>query len=690
MANELLQRAISYAELGWHVFPIIPNTKRPLTKNGFKDSTTAPEQIKRWWEEFPNANIAIATGRISKIVVIDIDVKNGVNGFESLKQLSINTETLTAISPSGGHHLYYYLPQEHQINSSIGVLPGIDIKSDGGYVLAPGSVIEGKKYEWLNPDAPLIAVPAELLKILKERSAKGGKNSPTELTNKIPEGQRNSTLASIAGTLRRRGMGYEEIKAALIAINKQRCQPPLSDSDIDRIARSISNYPSSEPLNYDRDAPQFSEDALALEFTRLYSDDWRYVASWGMWLNWDGKRWRRETTLKAYDLARKVCRRLAGLCEKQTKSEKIVSAATVAAVERLARTDRAHAANAEQWDSDIFLFNTQAGTLDTKTGAVLPHEKHHYITRIANASPEGECPNWYKFLNDITNGNTELQDYLSRVAGYCLTGSTEEHVLFFLYGTGANGKSVFLNTLCSVWGDYATHAPLDTFLEARTDKHPTDLAKLRGARIVIATEVSQGKHWDEAKIKAITGGDTISARFMRQDFFDYKPQFKLLIAGNHKPSLRNIDEAMRRRIHLIPFTITIPPEKRDHKLTEKLLEERNGILRWAIEGCLKWLKFGLKPPEIVLSATEEYFESQDAIKRWIEDECILTPNGISGVDELFNSFKFWAENNGEFCGSKRRFSEELDKHGFTRRKTTGGKRVFSGILLKSQNSGANI
>lgn len=315
---------------------------------------------------------------------------------------------------------------------------------------------------------------------------------------------------------------------------------------------------------------------------------------------------------------------------------------------------------------------------------IRPHRREDYITKIAGASPGTYCPTWLKFLEDVTAGDIELQKYLARVAGYCLTGITTEHVMFFLYGTGANGKSVFLNTLAAVWGDYATYAPIDMFMESRSERHPTDLAKLRGARLVIATEVGQGKHWDEAKIKALTGGDIISARFMRQDFFDYKPQFKLMVAGNHKPSLRNVDEAIRRRIHLIPFTVTIPIEKRDQTLPDRLWAERDGILGWAIKGCLEWQKIGLKPPASVVSATEEYFESQDAIKRWLEEECIQSERATITTEELYQAWKNWAEKQGEYTGTMRKFSEELSKRGFQRWRNCH-KKGFRGLALRGES-----
>ncbi|MBI5243390.1 MAG: hypothetical protein HY922_06835 [Elusimicrobia bacterium] len=316
-----------------------------------------------------------------------------------------------------------------------------------------------------------------------------------------------------------------------------------------------------------------------------------------------------------------------------------------------------------------------------------PHRREDYCTRMSPAcpGPGKRCPAWLGFLADVTAGDVELQRYLARVAGYCLTGLTTEHVMFFLHGTGANGKSVFVNTLAAVWGDYATHAPMDAFMETRGERHPTDLAKLRGARLVIATEVGQGRRWDEAKIKALTGGDTISARFMRQDFFDYKPQFKLMIAGNHKPSLRNVDEAMRRRIHLIPFTVTIPPEKRDQTLPERLLSEMDGILTWAIRGCVEWQKIGLKPPPCVLAATEEYFESQDALGRWLEEECGRSDRATVTTEEAYGAWKAWAEKQGEYVGSMKKFAEDLAKHGFQRWRS-GRKKGFRGLLLRSEET----
>ena len=396
----------------------------------------------------------------------------------------------------------------------------------------------------------------------------------------------------------------------------------------------------AEPVVSSDESVWGTEDALALAFTRRYHRDWRYVAGWGRWLVWDGNRWRTEDTLAATDLIRSVCRHAAVRAENPKVAAKLASSSTVGGVERLARADRRHAATTEEWDADPWLLNTPGGVVDLKTGRQRPHDRADRMTKITTATPGGDCPTWRRFLDEVTGGDVELQAYLQRMVGYALTGSTQEHALFFLYGTGANGKSVFVNTLATILGDYATNAPMDTFMETRTDRHPTDMAGLRGARFVAAIETEQGRRWAESKLKNLTGGDKISARFMRQDFFEFFPQFKLFVAGNHKPAIRNIDEAMKRRLHLIPFTITVPPERRDKHLQQKLLAERDGILAWAVQGCLDWQRLGrLDPPQQVVDATEEYFEAEDALGRWLEERCVREPNAKSLTAELFTDWK---------------------------------------------------
>ncbi len=435
-------------------------------------------------------------------------------------------------------------------------------------------------------------------------------------------------------------------------------------------------------------ASALSEDGLAEEFSRIHGNDWRYVAGWAQWLTWTGTVWRRESTLLAYDLARKICRASAAQAHPKARA-KISSASTIAAVERIARADRRHAQGTEVWDRDPWVLNTPEGLVYLRSGETGSHDRALAMTKITSASPRGTCTIWNEFLATVTGGDVDLQCYLQRMAGYCLTGVTTEHALFFLYGTGANGKSVFANTLITLLGDYAAVAAMDMFMASHGDRHPTDMAGLRGARVVTAIETEQGSRWAESKLKALTGGDKITARFMRQDFFEFVPQFKLLIVGNHKPSIRNVDEAMRRRLHMVPFTITIPPAKRDKTLPERLLAERDGILAWALEGCLQWQRVGLQPPPAVMAATDEYFEAEDAIGRWIDERCDLGSQCTEASNALFADWKLWAEKNGEYAGSNKRFAETLIGRGLERWRSSQAK-GFRGIALRPHPSSTTM
>jgi putative DNA primase/helicase len=433
-----------------------------------------------------------------------------------------------------------------------------------------------------------------------------------------------------------------------------------------------------------------TDDALALSFTGRYAEDWRYCAAWGKWLVWDGRRWQADETLLVHHLIRAICREAALKADSHRLAAKLAASSTVSGVERLARTDRRHASTSEEWDADLFALNTPGGMVDLKTGRIKPHDRRERMTKLTTATPRGDCARWCAFLDDITGGDAALQAYLQRMVGYCLTGATSAHALFFLYGTGANGKSVFVNTLATILGHYATSAPMDTFMEARGDRHPTDLAGLRGARFVSSIETEQGRRWNESKVKAITGGDKVSARFMRQDFFEYLPQFKLVIAGNHKPSIRNVDEAMKRRLHLIPFTVTIPPERRDGQLTEKLLAERDGILAWAIEGCLAWQRDGLNPPASVVSATEEYFDEEDAIGDFLDEEAQRFDQARVAVADVFQRWQEWASRRGEYVGTSRWLAQQLANRGFGRTRLHGGVKGLAGLSLKPKDYGTRL
>ncbi|MBE0474808.1 phage/plasmid primase, P4 family, partial [Rhodoferax sp.] len=431
-----------------------------------------------------------------------------------------------------------------------------------------------------------------------------------------------------------------------------------------------------------------TEDGICTAFSRHFGKDWRYCAQWGKWFAWNMQRWNEDLVLYVNHIIRGVCRAASNRASSDRTKTKLASSSTMSAVERMARSEPTHAALANDWDANVWLLNTPAGVVDLHNGQLRPPRREDLMTKITTASPVwgSGCPNWLVFLDQVTGGDKDLVSYLQRVFGYCLTGSTHEHALFFLYGTGANGKSVFINVLTTILGDYATNAPMDTFMESRGDRHPTDLAGLRGARMVSATETEQGRRWAESKVKEITGGDAVTARFMRQDFFTFFPMFKLLIAGNHKPTIRNIDEAMRRRLHLVPFTITVPPQKRDKHLQAKLLMERDAILAWGLQGCLEWQKSGLNPPKCVRDATEEYFEEEDAVGEFIDDECQRSPHSKEPISAVYQRWKDRAESRGEFVGSSRWLTQQLLSRGFERDRLGTGAKAIKGLFLRAKTS----
>lgn len=426
-----------------------------------------------------------------------------------------------------------------------------------------------------------------------------------------------------------------------------------------------------------------TEDAAALAFTERYRDRLRFDHDIGKWFVWTGTRWQCERTGLAFSWARELARELA---QAEPNKVRLISSKTSFAggVERFARTDRAFAVTSEIWDQNIYLLGTPDGTVDLRTGQIGQAMPEDFITKVTAVVPadKPECPRWQQFMREATNDDQHLINFLQQFAGYMLTGDTKEHSLLFIHGGGGNGKSVFQNTLAGILSDYAETAAMETFVASNSDKHPTDLAMLHGARLVTASETEEGRAWAESRIKQMTGGDRIKARFMRQDFFEYTPQFKLLLVGNHQPTLRNIDDAARRRFNIVPFIHK--PITPDRDLEAKLRTEWPGILRWMIEGCLMWQRFGLVRPQVVLDTTEEYFTEQDSIRQWIDERCETGKSTLSDTSTaLFRSWTAWATANGEKPGTTKWFAQALRLHGFKQYRKNKA-RGFFGIEAKPE------
>lgn len=425
-----------------------------------------------------------------------------------------------------------------------------------------------------------------------------------------------------------------------------------------------------------------TEASVADSFRDLAKDHLRYDHTAGRWFVWNETHWQREETQLAFSWASKRARAMA----RDTGNGKAVMAAGKAAfasgVERLAKSDRAFAVTHEVWDPSPWLLGTPGGVVDLRTGILRPAQREDYITKLTGcvpAEPGTPHPLWSRFLSEATAGDVGLQRFLQQIAGYCLTGTTTEHALFFVHGPGGNGKSLFLNIIAAILGAYATTAAMDTFTASQSDRHPTDLAKLNGPRMVSASETEEGRAWAESRIMALTGGDPISARFMRQDFFDFTPQFKLVIVGNHKPVLRNVNDAAKRRFNIIPFLHK--PPKPDFGLEAKLKAELPAILRWALDGCRDWQANGLVRPAVVTEATAEYFSEQDSVAQWVDECCDTGGRNVSDTSEnLFASWTKYATANGEKPGTSKWFNQVLRKQGAEPVKETPNHRKKRGFL----------
>ena len=436
-----------------------------------------------------------------------------------------------------------------------------------------------------------------------------------------------------------------------------------------------------------------TEDGVALRFAQQHGDEMRFCHDARRWYFWTGTHWRENRDHLAFSWARELVRGHNRSAEYKTKA---VTGKTAFAggVERFAQTDRAFAVTAEIWDTGPWLLGTPGGTVDLRTGQLLPAKRNEFITKItavAPAAPGTTCDTWLRFLDEATGRDDELIRFLQQWCGYCLTGTTEEHALLFIFGAGNKGKSVFVNTLAGILADYARTAAMDTFTASQHDKHSTDLAMLRGARVVTASETEQDRAWAEARIKQMTGGDPITARFMHRDNFTFRPAFKLTIAGNHKPVLKVVDAAARRRFNIVPFTRT--PAKPNPKLEEELRQEWPAILQWMIEGCLDWQKNRLGRPAVVAAATADYFEEQDVFGAWVTDCCTMdqTQTMMTRPSKLLESFSDWAQENGERSATRNQLRSRIERQPGLRYKRVNGADHAAGIAIKpppKRNQGA--
>jgi putative DNA primase/helicase len=445
-------------------------------------------------------------------------------------------------------------------------------------------------------------------------------------------------------------------------------------------------------------------------FARRHGQNFRYCGAWRQWLVWTANRWvvdesgrasaaAKDTAVSIYAEASAATSDHATPAEIADHARRSENAHAIVRMLELARSEAGIPVLSADLDRDRYLLNVENGTVDLRSGELRPHRREDLITRLAPVVFEdsAEAPQWERFLEQIMAGKAELVEFLQRFVGYCLTGDIREQVLCFFHGGGANGKSTLLEVLKATLGGYAMQGPPGLLMARRHEAHPTEIASLFAARLVMCTEAGEGNRFDEVTLKQLTGGDTLTARRMREDFWQFEPTHKLVLCANHRPTVRGIDHAVWRRIRLVPFDVKFwrdddpehgPAELRaDPALRDRLLEERSGILAWAIRGCLKWQREGLGASAIIREATDAYRREQDVVGRWLAERCETGVDGSrQGSSELYADFSSWCDTANEFVISAKLFAERLDAHGIEGRKSRGVM-VRVGVRLRPDDAG---
>jgi len=439
---------------------------------------------------------------------------------------------------------------------------------------------------------------------------------------------------------------------------------------------------------------QFTDTTNAYRLLTEHGKDIRYNQLWKKWLVWNGKQWELDDGYLIHDKGLKIVRGIYNELLKTADYKERIEIEKYAMQSEAVRRRKA-LIEAASWipelniktdnlDNNSWLLNVGNGTVDLKKGVLNPHRQDDYITKIANVEYDAnaDCPVWKKFIMEIMNYNNELIRYIQTAVGWAVTGDTSEQSMFILYGTGANGKSTFLNTIMNLLGDYSIATPTETFMKRNGEQIGNDIARLRGTRFVTTTEAEQGRRLSEPLIKQITGNDRMTARFLYGEFFNFVPTFKIFMASNHKPVIKGTDYGIWRRIKLIPFTTRIPEDKQDKHLEKKLMLESSGILNWIIEGAVRWCNEGLNTPSIITAATDEYRGEMDVIGNFIKEQCIIKPEGSIKAREFFKCYQDWCVEHNEHAVSERFLGLRLKELGLTQKRNADG-RYWIGVQIRN-------
>ena len=441
---------------------------------------------------------------------------------------------------------------------------------------------------------------------------------------------------------------------------------------------------------------QFTDVTNCDYFLKAYGDIIRYCITWNKFLFWNGTNWDIDTRGRVAERCKKFVhkmyrgmryitdRQLEAAFEKHLiKSE---SFRRIQALEGLLKISEEIKVEDFELDRDNYLFNVEGWTLNLKNGRSKVPNAKDLITKKSRFiyEKDADCPVWKMFLMQIFNKDLQLIRFIQKAMGYALSGDVSEQCLFILWGTGANGKSTFLNVMLELFGDYALSTGIETFMKKNSEQS-NDIARLKGMRLVTTSEIEQGRQISESLIKMVTGEDALTARFLYGEYFSFKPTFKIFMATNHKPKIRGADNGIWRRIKMIPFTVTIPPEQRDKNLTEKLIAENSGILNWLLKGYAMWKKEGLEEPPAVREANEEYRMDMDSVGTFMTD-CLELDASLQWrlpTNMLYQTYIKWCNKNNERVMSQKWLGMRMSEKGF-KRVITNGQRLWCGLAVKMQ------
>jgi putative DNA primase/helicase len=517
-----------------------------------------------------------------------------------------------------------------------------------------------------------------------------------EVPDRILDGEgRTREILSLAGSLNYRGMSPPEMLAMLRIVNEQRCVPPLTDEKLESIVNSVSNYESANPIGNSRKKENLTDLGNARRLVRLHGDDLRFDSKRSLWLAWNGIRWVEDSEGDVMRLAKEVPTAMiaeaaslkdehrTALLKHAMRSE---SSRAIRAMLDLAKSEGEIAASVEDFDSHHHLLNVSNGTIDLRTGRLQEHHREDMITKLVPvAYDENASARLFgTFLDRIFDGNQSLISFMQRVCGYSITGETGEQCIFVLYGTGANGKSTLIEIVAAVNAEYGAHVRTEALMKQKNTSAGAaseDIAELRGARFVSAVETNVGQKLAEGLLKQITGQDRVKARRLYGHNMEFRPTFKLWLACNDKPEIGGTDHAIWRRIHLIPFDVTIPENEREKRILDKLKAELPGILAWFVRGASEYYKEGLKVPAEVKRATERYKAEQDTLSDFIDDTCELGDHLTTSVGEMYGMFQAWAQANGEALMPRKLFTQMLRARGFKYKRVHSG-RVWGGVARR--------